>query len=43
MRSFKFAGTAFLLGTLALFQAGCLGPGKSPPTRFYVLSTLAEM
>ena len=40
MRSFKFAGTAFLLGALVFFQAGCLGPGKNPPTRFYVLSSL---
>jgi uncharacterized lipoprotein YmbA len=43
MRPFNFAATVFALGALVLFQAGCLGPGKSPPTRFYVLSTLAEM
>jgi uncharacterized lipoprotein YmbA len=40
MRTFKLAATAYLLGTLVLFQAGCLGPNKNPPTRFYVLSSL---
>ena len=40
MRSHKFAATVFFLGALVLFQFGCLGPGKNPPTRFYVLSSL---
>jgi hypothetical protein len=43
MPSFKLTATLLFVGALALFLAGCLGPGKSPPTRFYVLSTLAEM
>jgi uncharacterized lipoprotein YmbA len=43
MRPFNFAATVFVLGTLVLLQAGCLGPGINPPTRFYVLRSLAEM
>lgn len=43
MRPFKFAATVFCLGALAFFHNGCLGPGKNPPTRFYVLNPLHGM
>jgi len=32
-----------LLGTLLLFQVGCLGPGTNKPTRFYELSSLFSL
>lgn len=40
MPSFKLTATLLFVGALVLFQAGCLGPSKNPPTRFYVLSSL---
>ena len=43
MPSFKLTATLLFVGALVLFQAGCLGPSKNPPTRFYVLSSLHSL
>lgn len=43
MRKANIALTAVVIGALFFFQSGCLGPSKTPPTRFFVLSSLSGM
>ncbi len=43
MRPNQLILAVLILGALMLFPSGCLGPGKSKPTRFYVLSSLYSM
>jgi len=40
MQPKKLFLTVLILGACLLFLSGCLRPGKSKPTRFYVLSSL---
>ena len=40
MRHNKSNLTVLMMGALLLLLTGCLGPSKSSPTRFYVLSSL---
>ena len=43
MRKTKIALAVIVIGALLFFQSGCLGPSKTPPTRFFVLSSLSIM